>query len=740
MIGAIIGDIAGSRFERFSHKSKEFELFNKKCRTTDDSVMSLAIAKAILSCNGRHELLSQQAIVCMQELGREYPNAGYGGNFKKWIHSDNPLPYNSYGNGSAMRVSPCGFAANSMDEAKELSALVTKVSHDHPDGMKGAEAIAVAVYMARSGEKKDSIRERIEEDYYKLDFTIDEIRKDYKFDVSCQGSVPVALEAFFESTDFEDAVRTAISVGGDSDTIATMTGSVAEAYYGIPEEIICEAIDFLDAKQMEILYYFEEQYPSKAIDENEEPVINVFDVLDTAVDKVIPVGTTIKMDEEDLYGDVVHGCVDKDVLLPDFSSFDKSEKLDLGEEALDALSKAGEGTTKAAKLAGKGLSSAFKFAKESVDATKEKAEANAEKCYEIIPSNIDDTDQIFCAVEQLQDKSFDARVYIGMGEVHGYVFLKTKALEDAKKCLELPNGTSLQFGVVDKQTAANVKKNAEKNVVNEEDNLDLQLRNAVNKYNATYTCINDHGTKLFNQRERSIDLLENVENLINSVANHPKEFDADFEDIHVEKKEFREVCEYAREELEVAQKSAASASAGIAGGMAVASLAPSAAMWVATTFGTASTGTAISALSGAAAQSAALAWLGGGAVAANGGGIVAGQALLALSGPIGWSIAGATLLTSIVLFANKKRKLDKDKLEEIESVLRNTESLNEIDGKLEAILEKTNETRSGLNKQYTKAMSCYGRDFLEIPEEEQMLLATIVNNAKALALSLSEGV
>ena len=359
MIGAIIGDIAGSRFERASHKSKEFELFDRKCRPTDDSVMSLAVAKAILESEGNTEALSEKAIACMQELGRLYPNAGYGGTFRKWIQADDPKPYNSYGNGSAMRVSPCGFAAGSLDEAKELSALVTKVSHDHPEGMKGAEAIAVAVYMAKTGESKDAIREFIEENYYKLDFTIDGICKDYKFDVSCQESVPVALEAFLESTDFEDAVRTAISVGGDSDTIGAMAGSVAEAFYGVPEGIVYDAIDFLDARQMEILYYFEKKYSSKVVDEDGHPTIELFDVLDAAVDKIIPAGTTIEVDDE-YPDDSVHGYADKDAMVPDFSSFDEQNKPDIGDEIIGLIGKASSGVFKIAKEAREDVLSATK--------------------------------------------------------------------------------------------------------------------------------------------------------------------------------------------------------------------------------------------------------------------------------------------------------------------------------------------------------------------------------------------
>ena len=235
-------------------------------------------------------------------------------------------------------------------------------------------------------------------------------------------------------------------------------------------------------------------------------------------------------------------------------------------------------------------------------------------------------------------------------------------------------------------------------------------------------------------------MLNNVEILINSIANHPKSFDADLQDIQLDKKKFKDVCDYAVDELSAAKKSALSAGAGLSCGVAVASLAPSAAMWVATTFGTASTGTAISALSGAAATSAQLAWLGGGALAAGGGGMAAGNAFLALAGPVGWSISGATLLASVVLFANKKMKLGKEKKEEIEAVLRNVESIKEINYTVKQLLDKTAKLREMLNTQYGQCMSCYGKNFLELSENQQMLLGTLVNNAKSLAATLSENV
>ena len=270
--------------------------------------------------------------------------------------------------------------------------------------------------------------------------------------------------------------------------------------------------------------------------------------------------------------------------------------------------------------------------------------------------------------------------------------------------------------------------------------LNDQLQEAITEYNDAYTSFNDHGVRLFNQRERAIDLLENVEELINSIANRPKEFDTVIAQIQIEKKQFRDACAFAKKELSAARKSAVGAGAGVAGGMAVASLAPSAAMWIATTFGTASTGTAISTLSGAVATKAALAWLGGGALAAGGGGVAAGNALLALAGPIGWGIAGASLLTSIILFRHKKMKLDKEKKNEIKSVKSNTEQIMETDAKIDSILKKTVDLRRNLNDQFHAGLIYYNMNYLRIPEGGQLFLGAVVNNAKALAASLSKEV
>ena len=246
MLGAIIGDIAGSRFEFNNIRSKDFDLFGEGCRVTDDSIMTLAVAKAILACNGDWERLGENAVKYMREIGRKYPDCGFGGMFRKWVFSGNPDPYNSFGNGAAMRVSPCGFIAQTEEDAKLLSRKVTEVTHNHPEGLKGAEAVSVAIFLARNGSTKNEITERIVKDYYALGFTLDSIRETYQFNETCQGTVPQAIMAFLESVSFEDAIRNAISIGGDSDTIAAITGSIAEAYYGVPFDLKCKAQSYLD--------------------------------------------------------------------------------------------------------------------------------------------------------------------------------------------------------------------------------------------------------------------------------------------------------------------------------------------------------------------------------------------------------------------------------------------------------------------------------------------------------------
>ena len=266
MIGAIIGDIAGSRFEWHNIKSKDFDLFHRRCFFTDDTVMTLAVAEAILECCGDTDLLPDQAVKCMQEVGRPYPDCGFGGRFYGWIYSSDPKPYNSWGNGSAMRVSPVAWAARDLDECTAMSRAVTEVTHNHPEGIKGAEAIAAAAFLALHGSSKDEIRSHIETVYgYDLSFTLDSIRPGYKFDVSCMGTVPPAIAAFLESTDFEDAIRNAVSIGGDSDTLAACTGAIAEAFYGVPEKMRDIALTYLDERLYGIWADFERAFPGKTV-------------------------------------------------------------------------------------------------------------------------------------------------------------------------------------------------------------------------------------------------------------------------------------------------------------------------------------------------------------------------------------------------------------------------------------------------------------------------------------------
>ena len=263
MIGAIIGDIAGSRFEFDNRRSKEFELFTDKCFATDDSIMTLAVAKAIMEadrCAGSadrddafYSALGGLTAKSMREIGQRYPHCGYGGRFHQWMFCRNPRPYDSFGNGAAMRISPVGFAARSLEDLRRLSEAVTAVTHNHPEGLKGAEATAVAIFMARNGATPEEIREAVVRDYYPLDFTIDGIRESYQFNETCQETVPQAIVAFLESSSFEDAIRTAISVGGDSDTLAAITGGIAEAYYGVPADLRERALHFLD-KDLRAIY------------------------------------------------------------------------------------------------------------------------------------------------------------------------------------------------------------------------------------------------------------------------------------------------------------------------------------------------------------------------------------------------------------------------------------------------------------------------------------------------------
>lgn len=263
MIGAILGDIVGSIYEFDNIKTKEFELFDRECMFTDDSVMTVAIAEALMQydCINKDNIeeFKQDLITTMHRIGEKYPDCGYGGHFLMWIIRNKREAYNSFGNGSAMRVSPVGWYAKSLSEAEFIAKATAEISHNHPEGIKGAVATAGAVFLARTGATMDEIRQYIS-GYYTIDFTIDEIRPTYDYDITCQGTVPQAMQAFFESTSFEDAIRNVISIGGDSDTLAAVTGAVAEAYYGIPDDMKETALSYLDDRLLYITERFEDGY------------------------------------------------------------------------------------------------------------------------------------------------------------------------------------------------------------------------------------------------------------------------------------------------------------------------------------------------------------------------------------------------------------------------------------------------------------------------------------------------
>ena len=235
LYGAIIGDIAGSVYEFNNIKTKDFPFFSPRGFITDDTCMTIAVACAIRDWKQNGGDLSWLATQYMQEIGNKYPNMGYGGMFQNWLTSNDFEPYNSWGNGAAMRISAAGWFGKDITEVKRLSYMVTSVTHDHIEGIKGAEATAVAIWAARNGWTKDDIADYIQNNYYDLRDCVEDLQENYEWDSSCQGTVPPALQCFLESNDFEDAIRNAISIGGDSDTIGAITGAVAEAFYGVPD-------------------------------------------------------------------------------------------------------------------------------------------------------------------------------------------------------------------------------------------------------------------------------------------------------------------------------------------------------------------------------------------------------------------------------------------------------------------------------------------------------------------------
>ena len=268
MIGAIIGDIAGSTYEFHSIKTMDFSLFAPGSSYTDDSLMSIAVASALMQTGESHDGFKSHAVTSMRQIATKYPcpMGGYGGRFRHWLVSSDPQPYGSFGNGSAMRVSPCGDVAATLDEALALAKQSAEVTHSHPEGIKGTQAVAAAIYLARTGESRDGIRSYIEQNFYPLEQTVDEIRPRYRFDETCQGTVPQAITAFLESVSFEDALRAAVSLGGDCDTLTDITCAIAWPFYarsGLDATMVRlhdEALALLHDDLREIVIRWEERY------------------------------------------------------------------------------------------------------------------------------------------------------------------------------------------------------------------------------------------------------------------------------------------------------------------------------------------------------------------------------------------------------------------------------------------------------------------------------------------------
>lgn len=260
MYGALLGDMIGAPYEfDMGNKTKEFPLFCSESHYTDDSVMTIAVAEALLDSQFQEDADIRAALVkSMRKWGRKYPHAGYGGRFRDWLRAKNPEPYGSYGNGSAMRVSAAGWLFDTLEDTRAKARLTAEVTHNHPEGIKGAEATASAIYLARTGHSKDEIKDYIVKEFdYDLSRTCDQIRPKYYHVESCQGTVPEAITAFLEGTDFEDVIRTAVSLGGDCDTMTCIAGSIAEAFYGVPEQLKDECRSRLPKDMLDILGRFD---------------------------------------------------------------------------------------------------------------------------------------------------------------------------------------------------------------------------------------------------------------------------------------------------------------------------------------------------------------------------------------------------------------------------------------------------------------------------------------------------
>ena len=259
MLGAIIGDIVGSpyEFDDYNIKTTDFPLFSKESEITDDTVMTLAVAQGLMNGKKDPQKTYDEITKCMQKLGNEYPYMSYGYNFQSWLCSDNPKPYNSYGNGSAMRVSSVAWFFDNLEDVEKYAEISALPTHSHPEGIKGAQAVASAIFLARSGKTKNKIKDYIIKKYgYDLSKTCDEIRSTYHHVESCQETVPQAIAAFLEGNDFEEVIRLAVSLGGDTDTIGAIAGAMAESYYGIPQEYDYIYLNKLDDDMLETIINF----------------------------------------------------------------------------------------------------------------------------------------------------------------------------------------------------------------------------------------------------------------------------------------------------------------------------------------------------------------------------------------------------------------------------------------------------------------------------------------------------
>ena len=258
MIGAILGDIIGSPYEfDMGNKTKDFPLFSEDSYFTDDTIMTIAVSEAFMEAPDDEDMIRQRLVQSMQKWGHRYPGAGYGVRFSSWLDSQNPLPYNSWGNGAAMRVSPVAWLYNNLDAVRRMARISADVTHNHPEGIKGEEATAAAIFLARTGHSKAEIKAYIEKEFhYDLSRTCDEIRPTYHHVESCQETVPEAITAFLEGESFEDVIRTAVSLGGDCDTLTCIAGSIAEGFYGVPDELKAECRKRLSPELRAVLDVF----------------------------------------------------------------------------------------------------------------------------------------------------------------------------------------------------------------------------------------------------------------------------------------------------------------------------------------------------------------------------------------------------------------------------------------------------------------------------------------------------